>query len=82
MLKGIGSIIGAVAVDVGILTTPQLHWMVRASNRSTQASEFDYLEQLSRSFRLVSWLVFCRERIYVCDYGIWMRFKGNLCGLV
>ncbi|PON34115.1 Phosphoacetylglucosamine mutase [Parasponia andersonii] len=54
---GIRSIIGAVAIDVGILTTPQLHWMVRASNRSTQASEFDYLEQLSRSFRCLMDLI-------------------------
>ncbi|XP_024030648.1 phosphoacetylglucosamine mutase [Morus notabilis] len=54
---GIGSIIGAVAVDVGILTTPQLHWMVRASNCSTQASEFDYFEQLSRSFRCLMDLI-------------------------
>ena len=46
---------------MGVLTTPQLHWMVRASNRSNQASEFDYLEQLSRSFRLVSWLVFLQR---------------------
>ncbi|XP_062101260.1 phosphoacetylglucosamine mutase [Humulus lupulus] len=48
---GIGSIIGVVAIDVGILTTPQLHWMVRASNCSTRAAEFDYFEQLSMSFR-------------------------------
>ncbi|KAL5551225.1 hypothetical protein UlMin_001401 [Ulmus minor] len=54
---GIGSIIGAVAVDVGTLTTPQLHWMVRASNCSNQASEFDYLEQLSRSFRCLMDLI-------------------------
>ena len=51
--KGISSIIGAVAIDMGVLTTPQLHWMVRATNKSTKASELDYFDQLSSSFRLV-----------------------------
>ncbi|KAF4362728.1 hypothetical protein G4B88_018346 [Cannabis sativa] len=54
---GIGLIIGAVAIDVGILTTPQLHWMVRASNCSTRAAEFDYFEQLSMSFRCLMDLI-------------------------
>ncbi|GFZ00885.1 phosphoglucosamine mutase-like protein [Actinidia rufa] len=42
---------GAVAVDMGILTTPQLHWMVRARNKSMKATELEYFEQLSNSFR-------------------------------
>ncbi|KAJ0970885.1 hypothetical protein J5N97_018844 [Dioscorea zingiberensis] len=49
--QGINSIIGAVAVDMGILTTPQLHWMVRSRNKGSKASEFDYYAQLSKSFR-------------------------------
>ncbi|PSS11611.1 Phosphoacetylglucosamine mutase [Actinidia chinensis var. chinensis] len=49
--QGINSIAGAVAVDMGILTTPQLHWMVRARNKSMKATELDYFEQLSNSFR-------------------------------
>ncbi|PQQ13041.1 phosphoacetylglucosamine mutase isoform X1 [Prunus yedoensis var. nudiflora] len=49
--QGIGSIIGAVALDMGILTTPQLHWMVRARNGGMKASETDYFKQLSSSFR-------------------------------
>ncbi|KAM5573273.1 phosphoacetylglucosamine mutase [Rosa sericea] len=49
--QGISSIIGAVAVDMGILTTPTLHWMVRARNKGAKASEMDYFEQLSSSFR-------------------------------
>lgn len=52
-MKGVTSIVGAVAMDMGILTTPQLHWMVRARNKGMKASEQDYFEQLSSSFRLV-----------------------------
>lgn len=52
-MKGVTSIVGAVATDMGILTTPQLHWMVRARNKGMKASEQDYFEQLSSSFRLV-----------------------------
>jgi len=51
-MKGVTSIVGAVATDMGILTTPQLHWMVRARNKGIKASEQDYFEQLSSSFRL------------------------------
>ncbi|KAH1205607.1 Phosphoacetylglucosamine mutase [Glycine max] len=50
-VKGVTSIVGAVATDMGILTTPQLHWMVRARNKGMKASEQDYFEQLSSSFR-------------------------------
>lgn len=49
--QGIESIIGAIALDLGILTTPQLHWMVRARNKGVKATELDYFEQLSSSFR-------------------------------
>lgn len=52
-LKGINSVIGAVAIDMGILTTPQLHWMVRNRNKGMRSSESDYMEQLAKSFRLV-----------------------------
>lgn len=52
-MKGVTSIVGAVVTDMGILTTPQLHWMVRARNMGVKASEQDYFEQLSSSFRLV-----------------------------
>lgn len=52
-MKGIASVVGAIATDMGILTTPQLHWMVRARNMSMKASEKDYFEQLSSSFRLI-----------------------------
>ncbi|KAG6588490.1 Phosphoacetylglucosamine mutase, partial [Cucurbita argyrosperma subsp. sororia] len=48
---GIGSIIGAVAQDMGILTTPELHWMVHVRNRSLKASgELDYFNKLSGPF--------------------------------
>ncbi|CAI8589070.1 unnamed protein product [Vicia faba] len=49
--QGVTSIVGAVASDMGILTTPQLHWMVRARNKGLRASEQDYFEQLSNSFK-------------------------------
>ncbi|KAL7162269.1 hypothetical protein ACSBR2_042700 [Camellia fascicularis] len=49
--QGIISIVGAVAVDMGVLTTPQLHWMVRARNKAMNATELDYFNQLSSSFR-------------------------------
>lgn len=53
LLKGISAIIGAVTVDMGIVTTPQLHWMVRSRNKGLKASESDYFAQLVNSFRLV-----------------------------
>ncbi|KAJ1391758.1 Phosphoacetylglucosamine mutase [Sesbania bispinosa] len=55
--EGVTSIVGAVATDMGILTTPQLHWMVRARNKGTKASEQDYFEQLSSSFRCLMDLI-------------------------
>ncbi|XP_077244774.1 phosphoacetylglucosamine mutase-like [Tasmannia lanceolata] len=48
--QGINAIIGAVSIDMGILTTPQLHWMVRCRNKGLKASEYDYFTQLSSSF--------------------------------
>jgi phosphoacetylglucosamine mutase len=52
-MKGVYSIVGATATDMGILTTPQLHWMVRARNKGMKVTELDYFEQLSSSFRFV-----------------------------
>ncbi|KAF9595772.1 hypothetical protein IFM89_003514 [Coptis chinensis] len=49
--QGISSVVGAVAIDMGILTTPQLHWMVRRKNMGMKVSESSYFEQLSNSFR-------------------------------
>ncbi|KAJ4882571.1 Phosphoacetylglucosamine mutase [Raphanus sativus] len=48
---GVGSVLGSVAVDLGVLTTPQLHWLVRAKNRGLKAAESDYFENLSTSFK-------------------------------
>ncbi|VVB15019.1 unnamed protein product [Arabis nemorensis] len=48
---GVSSVLGSVAIDMGILTTPQLHWMVRAKNKGLSATENDYFENLSTSFR-------------------------------
>ncbi|XP_004511763.1 phosphoacetylglucosamine mutase [Cicer arietinum] len=55
--QGVTSIAGAVASDMGILTTPQLHWMVRARNKGIKASEQDYFDQLSSSFRCLMDLI-------------------------
>ncbi|XP_071722352.1 phosphoacetylglucosamine mutase-like [Rutidosis leptorrhynchoides] len=55
--QGIDSIIGAVSVDMGIVTTPQLHWMVRARNQGMKATEFDYFQQISDSFRCFMGLI-------------------------
>ncbi|KAI3832487.1 hypothetical protein MKW92_043301 [Papaver armeniacum] len=49
--QGINSVVGAVATDMGILTTPQLHWMVRYRNMGKSSLETDYFKQLSNSFR-------------------------------
>lgn len=57
---------------MGVLTTPQLHWMVRARNKGLKASEQDYFEQLSSSFRLVrsnSNIVICR-----CNSFLFLSF--------
>ncbi|XP_034705109.1 phosphoacetylglucosamine mutase-like isoform X1 [Vitis riparia] len=55
--QGVSSIVGAIALDMGVLTTPQLHWMVRARNKSMKASEVDYFEQISSSFRCLMDLI-------------------------
>ncbi|XVE50087.1 hypothetical protein DITRI_Ditri01bG0133200 [Diplodiscus trichospermus] len=55
--QGISSIFGAIALDLGILTTPQLHWMVRARNKGMEATEPAYFEQISGSFRCLIGLI-------------------------
>ncbi|KFK26037.1 hypothetical protein AALP_AA8G195100 [Arabis alpina] len=47
---GVSSVLGSVAIDMGILTTPQLHWMVRAKNKGLKATENDYFENLCTTF--------------------------------
>ncbi|KAI5062150.1 hypothetical protein GOP47_0022689 [Adiantum capillus-veneris] len=49
--QGVEAILGVDAAVMGVLTTPQLHWMVRASNRGHGASEQDYYSQLSHGFK-------------------------------
>ncbi|KAL5791474.1 hypothetical protein ACOSP7_000068 [Xanthoceras sorbifolium] len=55
--QGINSIVGAVVHDMGILTTPQLHWMVHARNKGLKATEADYFGQLLSSFRCIMDLI-------------------------
>ncbi|MCL7046305.1 hypothetical protein MKW94_015059 [Papaver nudicaule] len=49
--QGITSVVGALATGMGILTTPQLHWMVRYRNKGKSSLESDYFKQISNSFR-------------------------------
>ncbi|CAI9756425.1 unnamed protein product [Fraxinus pennsylvanica] len=49
--QGITSIMGVSATEMGVMTTPQLHWMVRSRNNGVEASEQNYYDQLSTSFR-------------------------------
>nr|XP_027100860.1 phosphoacetylglucosamine mutase-like isoform X1 [Coffea arabica]XP_027100861.1 phosphoacetylglucosamine mutase-like isoform X2 [Coffea arabica] len=55
--QGVASIVKANAKDMGVLTTPQLHWMVRARNKGLEASEHNYFDQLSSSFRCLLELI-------------------------
>lgn len=55
--EGVASIMGASFVDAGVVTTPQLHWMVRAMNKGMEASERDYYVQLSTSFKCLLELI-------------------------
>ncbi|CAK9194945.1 unnamed protein product [Sphagnum troendelagicum] len=52
--QGVEAVRGTVAHDMGVLTTPQLHWVVRSFNNGVPASESDYFHQLSDSFRCAS----------------------------
>ncbi|GAV90135.1 PGM_PMM_IV domain-containing protein/PGM_PMM_I domain-containing protein/PGM_PMM_II domain-containing protein/PGM_PMM_III domain-containing protein [Cephalotus follicularis] len=65
--QGIGSVVGAVALDMGILTTPQLHWMVRARNKGMRATELDYFKQLSDSFRCLMDLIPNKHKLNETD---------------
>ncbi|KAF3954815.1 hypothetical protein CMV_019893 [Castanea mollissima] len=67
--QGINSILGAVAIDMGIVTTPQLHWMVRAQ-KGVKASELDYFEQLSSSFRCLMDLIPSGSTFNEVDYKL------------
>ncbi|CAN0910041.1 Phosphoacetylglucosamine mutase [Linum grandiflorum] len=65
--QGICSIVGANVVDMGIVTTPQLHWMVRAKNKGLKATELDYFEQLSASFRCLLDLIPSENNVKKAD---------------
>lgn len=53
-LRGVEAVRGVEAQDMGILTTPQLHWMVRCINKRAPATESDYFRTLSRAFSTLS----------------------------
>ncbi|KAF6139643.1 hypothetical protein GIB67_033647 [Kingdonia uniflora] len=65
--QGINSIVGAIATNMGILTTPQLHWMVRCRNKGHMVSEPAYFDQLSNSFRCLMDLIPKDNTTYVMD---------------
>jgi hypothetical protein len=56
-MKGVEAVQGVKAQDMGILTTPQLHWMVRAVNSGLPSLESDYFATLSQAFRFVFLMV-------------------------
>lgn len=66
-MQGIKAIVGSVALDMGVVTTPQLHWMVRRKNMGVHTSENDYFMQLSESFSCL---------MNLCPKGI--TKKGNI----
>ncbi|XP_040998417.1 phosphoacetylglucosamine mutase-like [Juglans microcarpa x Juglans regia] len=68
--QGVSSILGVVAIDMGIVTTPQLHWMVRARNKGMKAYELDYFEQLSSSFRCLIDLIPSKGRMSEGDLKV------------
>lgn len=74
-MKGIGSIIGVVAHDLGILTTPQLHWMVHVRNKGLNGSERDYFHELSSSFRWFYFIYLDEKLVYLVVSFV----KGLLC---
>ena len=43
--------IGASVTDLGLMTTPQLHYVVYASHRGLPSAEADYFARLARGFR-------------------------------
>ncbi|CAN6463274.1 unnamed protein product [Victoria cruziana] len=51
--QGIRAVSGVASIDLGVLTTPQLHWIVRNKNKGLKATELDYFSQLSNSFRIL-----------------------------
>ena len=44
-------VLGGRAEVKGLLTTPQLHWMVRQQNRGLDSTEGNYYATLSKAFR-------------------------------
>lgn len=56
-MKGVDAVQGVKAQDMGILTTPQLHWMVRAVNSGLPSLESDYFATLSQAFRYLFTMV-------------------------
>lgn len=49
-IQGVQAVGGCSAKDLGVLATPQLHWMVRCRNGGQDASEIGYFRQLSGAF--------------------------------
>ncbi|XAR54850.1 Phosphoacetylglucosamine mutase [Bertholletia excelsa] len=50
--QGISTIVGAIIIDMGVLTTPQLHWMVHARNKGTRATEVFLVDQIPKERRV------------------------------
>ncbi|KAH7438381.1 hypothetical protein KP509_04G012400 [Ceratopteris richardii] len=61
--QGVEAIAGVSAEVIGVLTTPQLHWMVRATNRGVGASEHDYYSQISSGFKCIVDMIPMRKNL-------------------
>ena len=46
--------LGCIALNAGLLTTPQLHWAVRSRNLGHRHDEAAYLEQLAAGFAILT----------------------------
>eukprot|EP00891_Asterochloris_glomerata_P002729 jgi/Astpho2/2729/fgenesh1_pm.00050_%23_7_t len=53
MAAAVAGALGAEASQLGLLTTPQLHWMVQQTNLGLPATEEAYFETLASSFALL-----------------------------
>ena len=54
VLAGAQSLAGAVVEDLGVLTTPQLHWAVMRRNQGRSFAEGDYFSELAAATRALA----------------------------
>ena len=64
-IQGVEAVGEVEAIVLSILTSPQLHWMVRASNLHVGASEQDYYTVISKGFRQAI-------KVFLCIIVAWI----------